>query len=587
MIKFYIISPFLFYFLLKTVRSSFINRDLMIDQNILIDPHFEVNQYLDEPFKRKVEEKPEKMIFDLLKGTFDFFSFSLKTISGPISVLSVQISLRNSLKQILSEMENFENYKTFIENVSKKLKKDSSITIIFDPISIDRLIKIFQSYENVFIKIKKENPESFLKGHEIILKVLKWTFKEISSIELEDFDEFLDEILSKPPEIDRFSSDLLDRLSKGRDFIENESKSNEPSTLEIITMIQNLICSDGNFDEISLYFDESVISDLRKQDFNQLRIVLKYSEYEIRKVHDYKVSFEYSLKRNVYKKSAFLELEENFKKFINFSKTTKFPYLGIEFLLKKVFNESKFDFESKEIELISYLIQELSTKDSMILRHCLYGEPYEFDFLKGNVKLTIKNLISILKNLRREEEIEKFLEPIHEFLFNESIENVKKVIRKLSEIFSDEDELILKDEIVYCLELGLGLTGQFPFIKDYVLNNLMGIQLEDEDELYGNPWLRNLTLESMEKLSTVGTRSEKSTRLNDSDDESIDKRDDREVEEERNYFEYMSTFHTIDYDERSSLSLSFTTAADRRSSSQDTAGNVSYFSDYDLFDYSW
>lgn len=519
------------------------------------NPHFEINELLDVPFKRKVPETAEKMIFDLTKGTFDFFSYSMRTFPGPISVLSVQSCIYNTLKHISEELKVFESYNRLLDRVSHRLKSDPSITVLFDPTAIDRLIKIFQS-SSVFLK--DLNGVDFDKGLNIMMEGIRWSLKEVSSMEPEEFNDFLDEFLNSPPPFEELSADLFTRLKDEKEFIADhiQKEFNLPSTLETVNIIQGIKDYDDLDNLFALKFNEYLISDLKtqQQKFYRLKIILEHSEYEIRKNHDYKMSFEYRVNTLavIHKKPAVIELEENLRKFVKISQTQEYLLLAIESLCKT----AEFNFESKEIELISYLIQEMSTKDSIIRRNCLNGSFFELETFDGKVKLFMKKLFSIMRNLESEEHVDKFLGPIHDLLLNESIETLQEIMKKYSEMHEK------REEIIYCL--GLGLTGQFSLMKDFVLIHLMGMKAA---EIHGNPWLRVSTLESMEQLSTIGTVSE-TREIEDSDTEYF--MDEYEKEDEETFNEYMRTFHTLDYDEEQEDDFF------PRRSSQDS---MNYFSD--------
>lgn len=519
------------------------------------DPYFEINELLDVPYKRKVPDTPEKMIFDVTKGTFDFFSYSMRTFSGPISVLSIQSCISNTLKHILDEMKVYEGYKRLLDRVSHRLKSDPSVTVLFDPAAIDRLIRIFQS-SSVFLK--DDNGVDFGKGLDNFIEGMRWSLKEVSTMEPEEFDDFLDEFLNSPPSFEELAADLFNRLKNEKelipDHVQNEFKL--PSTLETINIIQSIQDYEDLDYLFSLNFDEYLIADLkREQNFERLKIIFEYSEYEIRKNHDYKISFEYRVNTLavIHKKPAVIELEENLKKFVKISQTQEYLFLAIESLCKT----AEFNFESKDIELISYLIQEMSTEDSIIRRNCFHGSVFELETFDEKVKLFMKKLVSILRNLESEEQVDKFLGPIHDLLFNESIETIQEIMKKYSEMHEK------RDEIIYCL--GLVLTGQFSLMKDFVLIHLMGMRAA---EVHGNPWLRNLTLKSMEQLSTIGTVSETREVTEDSDSEYLI--DERRKEEEESFNEYMRNFHTLDYDEEQEDDFF------QRRSTQDS---VNYFSD--------
>lgn len=559
-----------FYFLFTVSEAS------NVEKYLVVEPYFNFNQYLDGPYMRPVPESTENMISDLLKGSFQFVKFSLKTIPGPISALSVQLCIANTLKHILKEIENVSDYKLILESIPKRLKADPSVTMIFDPKAIDRLVRMFKVYTLISNKIISENMKIFKKGLEFGVNVMRWLLKEITSMEPESFEEFLEEILSEPPSFNDLASDFMKKIQEDIvSFISNESlmESNGPSTVETLLLIQNVKSSidenvDPNFEEFSLHFDEYLISDLRKLRSNQLITILNYSEYEIRKVHDYKMSFDYRVNTllRTFKKPALKQLEENLRRFINYSKSTNFPNLGI--LLKCIFNESKTDFESKEIEIISYLIQELLSKDSMIRRHCLYEETFDFETFEDNVKIVINNLIKYLRILGSEVKIDKFLKSINNFLFDESIETIKKVIKKFSELSTkndsyDFDSILNKEEVLLCLELGL--IEEFDFMKEYVFDILLGIK---EEKFRGNPWLRNLKIESMEKLSTIGAASEKSS---SKDDESFF--NEVKTQEEIEFDEYFNTFYE-DIDFRSS-----------QGTAENSNNNNNYYFDLPIDDY--
>jgi hypothetical protein len=537
-VKILVLVLFCFYFIFAFIKSS------NVEKVLIIEPYFDFNQYLDDPYTRKVPESPKSMISNLLKRSFQLFTFSLKTSQGTISALRIQLCMSNTLKHILKETEKFNDYKLILENIQRRLKSDPVVTEIFNTKAIDRLIQIFRVYMVISYKTINENIQIFLKGLEFGVKLIKWMLKEITCMEPDSFDEFLRGFLSEPNSFDDFASDFLEKLKNEKDLVSNDSKiefncpSTTIATLQMIQSIKRSIDEAGgdlDFGDFSVYFDESLISDLKNINPNHLNTILKYSEYEIRKDHDYNLFDSRVITLDsVSKKPALKKVEDNLKRFVNYFKNTRIPNLEIVLLLKSI---TKTEFKSREIKLISCSIQELLSNDSMMRRHCLHEEPYDFESFEDNVKVTIRNLIKYLRTLGSEVEIDKFLRLIYDFLSEESIKTIKEVLKKFSELVKSGEETL------FCL--GLGLTGDFDLMKEYVLNNLLQDQ-DLNDELNVNHWLKNLTNESsMENLSTIRKASDKSS-SNNSDLDSDDASFFNEVEEGGDFNEYF----TFNYNDR-------------------------------------
>lgn len=400
---------------------------------------FDVEELLDYPYRSGNVQfvSYNQAVSELSKGTLDFLQYSLLSIPEPISIISLQKYFITALNHVLNELNQFDNYENFLYRIGKRLKDDSSLSRIFAPNSIDRLLKMFTKATEIIENLHEQDLILFNQSIEVISRLIKITKTDFSSMEPEVVYKLFDELLEIQHEHLRIptSLDLMEYFSISGIDVSN------PSAYEILIKIEDFLESN---DATAISCDILDTSELDDFDRKRLNLILNLTEFEIKRLHDFTIeSFDHKPKFSLKPKSAQLVLEDNLAEFSKLpSDLDSFEVLKSYFM--KVFSEP-LNFGKYEIELISFFIQ----------------EPQSWNVLTEG---KVKEFLSKLEGLDR-----IYLNHLYEFLSNEPIEVIQEILGKLF----NYSEVKFDDLVISVI---LSLNGNFPLMKEFIFKELFGIE---------------------------------------------------------------------------------------------------------------
>lgn len=422
----------------------------------------DLDEFIDDQFRTTTTPtSSQEVIHSISKATLDFvlFSLQIKTIIEPISILSIQFCFVKTLKHLIFQLEseNLEDYNLFLDRFSLAIKSDHIITEIFTTSSIDRLTRILRKSSIIFEGLKSDN-EYFDAGMREFLLGLKWAAQEISSLETFEFSDFLQYFINDNPPVsaDHLPFEIYHKLC------EFKTETESISTFQVLLLIQ-----DRNIPNIPNIFNSD--------SSGVFEFILKISEFEIRKLHDFKVQFPMDQQHCKSDKKISIDILQDNLKRISKVKVNSSNFSKIKTFIEEIVSLSPPLICKEEIDLIAYLIQET--------KHLLIRDPDwpgQFKEINGNALEFMTSLMKFLKSLINAEEMDRFLDLFHDFLSKESLENILRLSRKFNNLSSI-------DELVYCIELGLK-GGDFPNLKEYIFHELFDIK-EEISPFYVNPWL--------------------------------------------------------------------------------------------------
>lgn len=415
----------------------------------------DLNEMIDDKFKTSITPTSlEEAAHSISKVILDFVLFSLQSIPEPISTLSIQFCFVNTLKSLIFHLENFEDSDLFLDQFNTSLKEYHRTTQIFTISSIDRLTRILGS---LMKEIKSDN-ENFDAVMSSLLLGLKWTVKEISLLETFEFSALLEDLINNPIAEEHLTVEIYHKIRKLK-----TKTSNIPSisTLQVLSLIQ-----DENIENILLITACDFITDS-----HVFKLILKLSEFELRKYHDFKIQFltkQHSIDfGSVYARSIDI-LGGNLK---SISKVKFSNFMKIKLFIEEIIQLPPLNCK-EDVDLITYFIQE--TKHAILRDQCFVT----FKETSGFATEFMVILTNFLQNLLNIEEMNRFLGFFYKFLSNESLETILKVSNLFPNL-SNSDTI----ELALCIELGLKID--FPILREYIFNVIFDI----EEGFCINPWL--------------------------------------------------------------------------------------------------
>lgn len=477
----------------------------------------DINLLLDDRYKRKTSiSSDDEMIRELSDHIFEFIHYSIVVKpSYPILIIDLHLAFLQFFDIIHQNLSNFSSYQSLLESCADSLKRNVHFSKIFSPVDIENLSEMLKNGSDFMDYYYRNHPEQFKRNIAVLNERLKSALNQIKHLEPQKFGSFMIDCLDKRySQINDYILNLFDMFGHG-----DEYGNEDLSTVEILLWIEKAIEAidnekmHGNLSKILLNFIELEVLNRSKDfiNFDELRSVLKMTSFEIRKHNDFIFSDKYQidLVASIFKIPARFIAVNNFNKYIDFKSEREIKPIRMGRLLREFFGdtEENYVFRTYEIELILYLIQDIGNKGSDLRSHLIEKTPFDFSGFEPKITRIIGNFSSIATEMN-EKDFDNLIMSIHYFLVDESPKSIKELIQKFAKIFEDkiyesydsvkEDDEKTKDEIAFCLDLGI--TVNFSIAKDYVFNHILNLK---RDTSFSN----NPCLICTDHLSIVGIES--------------------------------------------------------------------------------